>query len=410
MNATPTSLEGRQPGLLISLRALPRPVWILFAGTFINKFGAFVVPFLTLYLTRQGYSLGQTGLAIGAYGAGNLIASIVGGHLADSIGRRKTIVLSMFLGASAMLLLSQARGLPMIVALAVLAGLTGEMYRPAASALLADLIPPGQRVTSYAAYRMAFNAGWAFGPATAGLLAEHGYFWLFAGDAATSALFGLIAFFALPRGRGTQSREAGWRCAWTTLRGDGALHRVLFAAFAIAVVFFQMASTFGLHVTHLGFSPAVYGALISLNGALVVLCELPLTTITRRFPAQRVMATGYLLAGLGLALNGMAQTIPALVVCMVIFTLGEMVAMPVSSAYIADLAPATMRGRYMGAFSFTWGLALVVGPGVGMQLYGFDPGIFWMACGVLGVLAAGTILSAERPGAVACARVASGTD
>jgi hypothetical protein len=35
-----------------SLRALPRSAWILFAGTFVNRFGSFVVPFLLLYLTR----------------------------------------------------------------------------------------------------------------------------------------------------------------------------------------------------------------------------------------------------------------------------------------------------------------------------------------------------------------------
>src|SRR5581483_1461217 len=144
MNAT-SSTPVEQPTLLASLRALPRPAWILFFGTFLNKFGAFVIPFLTLYLTRQGYSLAQAGLAIGAYGAGNLVASILGGHLADKIGRRKTIVLSMFTGGGAMLLLSQARGLPSIVALAALAGLTGELYRPASSALLADLVPAGQR-------------------------------------------------------------------------------------------------------------------------------------------------------------------------------------------------------------------------------------------------------------------------
>lgn len=87
MNATPSNLWS-------NLRALPRPAWILFLGTFLNKFGAFVVPFLALYLTRRGHSPAQTGLAIGAYGVGNLAASLLGGHLADKIGRRKTVVLS----------------------------------------------------------------------------------------------------------------------------------------------------------------------------------------------------------------------------------------------------------------------------------------------------------------------------
>src|ERR1700685_2193344 len=99
----------KSPTLTTSLRALPPAAWILFFGTFLNKFGSFVVPFLALYLTQKGYSVGQAGIAIGAYGGGNALATILGGHLADHIGRRKTIVLSMFSGAAAMLLLSQAR-------------------------------------------------------------------------------------------------------------------------------------------------------------------------------------------------------------------------------------------------------------------------------------------------------------
>jgi MFS family permease len=164
-----------EPTLLSRLRALPRPAWILFLGTFLNKFGTFVLPFLTLYLTQRGFTLNDAGLAISAYGVGGLMASVVGGHLADAIGRRKTIALSMFSVAAAMVLLSQSRSLPAIIAATWLAALTGELYRPASSALLADLVPPELRVTAYAAYRMAFNAGFAFGPATAGFLAARGY-------------------------------------------------------------------------------------------------------------------------------------------------------------------------------------------------------------------------------------------
>src|SRR5882672_772724 len=194
--------------LLTNLKTIPRPAWILFAGTFLHKFGTFVIPFLTLYMTRQGYTISQAGLAISAYGAGHFIASGLGGHLADTMGRRNTIVLSMFSAALTMMLLSQAHSLSAIILMTALAGLTAELYRPASSALLADLIPAGQRVTAFSAYRMAFNAGWAFGPATAGFLAERGYFWLFVGDSATSALFGLVALFALPRGVRSQTTES----------------------------------------------------------------------------------------------------------------------------------------------------------------------------------------------------------
>src|SRR6266704_1786944 len=104
-------MQSNVQGLLASLRALPRPAWILFLGTFLNKFGAFVIPFLVLYMTRTGYSPADAALAIGAYGLGHLVACGLGGFLADRIGRRKTIALSMFSGALAMVLLSQARSL-----------------------------------------------------------------------------------------------------------------------------------------------------------------------------------------------------------------------------------------------------------------------------------------------------------
>src|SRR5438552_17464239 len=151
-------------------------------------------------MTRMGYSTAHAGLAIAAYGIGSLCASLIGGHLADRLGRRKTIVLSMFSGAITMLCLSQAHGLSMIVLFSGLAGLTGEIYRPASSALLADLVPAGQRVTAFAAYRMAINAGFAFGSATAGSLAKKSFLWLFVGNAATSLLYDVLAWFALPAG------------------------------------------------------------------------------------------------------------------------------------------------------------------------------------------------------------------
>lgn len=383
----------------LSLRALPPTAWILFFGMFLNKFGAFVVPFLALYLTRTGYTLAQAGLAIGAYGVGNLVAALLGGHLADSLGRRKTILLSTFSGAGAMLLLSQAHSLPLIIFLAALTGLVGEFYRPACSALLADLVAPEHRVTAFSAYRMSFNAGWAFGPATAGLLAAKGFLLLFVGNAATSALFGLVVLLALPRDTRHERQETGWSEAIGVIRQDKKFNQLLLSSVVIAFVFMQMSSTFGVHVTNLGFSAATYGALISLNGALVVLCELPLTTITRRFPPQRVLATGYLMAGAGFATNAFARTVPALASCIVVFTLGEMIAMPVSAAYVANLAPAHMRGRYMGVSGLNWSLALIFAPGLGMKMLGYNPSVMWLSCGGLGLLAA-MIISAnvKNPG------------
>jgi MFS family permease len=381
---------------LTTLRSFPRSVWVLLAGIFLNKFGTFVVPFLALYLTRQGFTTGDAGLAIGAYGLGRLCAAFIGGHLADTLGRRKTIVLSMVLAAVSMMLLSQARSLPAIVLLTGLASLTGELYLPACGALLADLVPEHQRVTAYAAYRLAFNAGWAFGPAAAAFLAAHSFLWLFAGDALTSVLFGVVAWFWLPRGVRNAQAEADWREAWGVLKRDRRILQVALATVFIGLLVHQLVSSYGLHVTTLGFSDAIYGALLSLNGVLVVLFELPLTTRSRRFPSRPVMAVGYLLMGAGMVLNAAFHSLPALVIGMTVFTFGEMIYAPVAGAYVASLAPSRMRGRYMGAWGFSNSLSLMFGPSLGMMVFARSPVALWLGCGVLAILAALTILTERR--------------
>ena len=248
------------------------------------------------------------------------------------------------------------------------------------------------RFGSFVVPFLALNAGWAFGPATAGFLAEYSFFWLFLGDAISSLLFGIVAWVALPRGVRSTHQDASWNQVLARLARDTKFLQVVAASLAVALVFFQMSSSFGLHVTHHGFSATTYGALISLNGVLIVLFELPLTAITSRYPARRVMALGFVLVGGGFALNAFATTLPALVCVMLVFTLGEMISMPVSAAYVADLAPVEMRGRYMGAYGLTWAVALIFGPALGLMLFQYHPPVLWVCCGGLGLLAACVIL------------------
>ena len=389
-------MDERELSLGQNLRALPRGAWILFFGTFLNKFGTFVLPFLAIYMTRLGFSAAQAGLAIGAYGIGTLAACLMGGYLADRLGRRKTIVLSMFSAAVVMLCLSQARSLSTIILFAGVAGLAGELYRPASSALLADLVPEGNRVTAFAAYRMSFNAGWAFGPATAGLLAKYSFSWLFIGDAATSVLYGIVAWFFLPSGLRGGRIENSVMETIRVVRNDARFRQVLLSSLLVGLVFVQMFSTMSLVITHSGFSESTYGILISMNGALVVLCELPITTITKRFRSRRMMALGYALVGLGFCSNILPRTLSLLALSTVILTFGEMIAMPVAGAYVADLAPPDRRGLYMGTYGMIWALAFVAGPSLGLMLYTQRPLWLWVACGVMG-LAASAWISRQPP-------------
>ena len=383
-----------------SLRDLPRAAWLLYLGTVINRFGSFVIPFLTIYagdhFRARGYSDADATSAVAktliSYGLGHFVAALAGGYLTDKIGRRKTIALSMFTSAASMLLLSQAESLFAMMALTALTGMTTELYRPASTALLADVVTPEQRITAFAALRWALNAGFAFGPATAGFLAGYSFKWLFIGDAITSAMFGLVAWFLLPHGLRASGDSAKWSTAWRVMRADRRFHKLLFAQFAIALIFLKMSSTFSLHVTSWGISKEMYGLLMSLNGVMIILMELPLTMRTRRLPQRATIAVGYLLIGFGFMLNAWATQLPGMVLVVIVFTIGEMIAMPLASAFIVDGVPPEMRGRYMGVYGLVWALALTIGPGTGVGLHAGSPLLLWGGCGVLGVIAAVTVL------------------
>jgi MFS family permease len=367
-------------------------VWILFAGSFINRFGAFVAPFLVLYLTRRGFSTAQAGLALGAYGVGLFVATFVGGQLADALGRKETIVISMISSAVSMLALSQASAYPLIVFLSFCAGSTAELYRPASAALIVDLVPPELRLTAYATYRLAINLGFAAGPATAGFLADRSWLLLFAGDAITSLLFATIAALALPTGVRAKASEAGWGVALRAVRHDRRFLQFLLAATCVTLVLFQFSSTLPLHVRDAGHSSTTFGLLMSINGILIATTELSLTRITQRWPRYRTIALGWFLIGLGFTFTGMAHSRMALAATVVIWTLGEMISAPMSATNVADAAPPELRGRYMGLYGLTWSVGMTFGPPLGTLLYGHHPSIVWSACGVLGATAAIMVL------------------
>src|SRR5439155_8276896 len=222
---------------------------------------------------------------------------------------------------------------------------------------------------------------------------QHSFAWLFWGDATSSVLYGLVAWFALRAGlRGTRAESSIFETL-RVVRDHRRFRQVLGASLIIGLVFVQVLSTMSLAITGSGFSPAIYGLMISLNGVLVVLCELPLTVITKRHPPRRMMALGFLLIGFGFASNALVRTLPLLALTTVLFTLGEMISMPVAAAYVADLAPAHQRGLYLGTYGLVWSLAFVCGPSLGLLLFSASPMALWMTCGVLGIIAAGIILA-----------------
>ncbi len=391
MDAAPT------PSLRASLRSLPAAVWILFAGTFVNRLGTFVLPFFTLYLTSHGFSAAQAGVAIGAYGLGGLVAQAAGGLLADRIGRRNTIALSMFSTGAVTLLLWQAQSLALIYLLMFVLACLGELHRPAASALIADLVPSEQRMAAFTVFRLAINVGWAAGLALGGLLAQRNFDLLFIGDATTSIVFGVISLVALPHGVRTSRREeAKLPTARASILADRGFLLFLAAALLSGSVYAQNVSTLPLHVRDAGYGPAAYGFLQSLNGIIVVLIELPVIAWAQRRERLLLVGASALLIGFAFSALLFADTVPLLVGMVSVWTLGEVLGSSASISIAADRAPEYARGRYQSAIGGAWSLAFVLGPVVGTSVYTASPAILWLGCGAAGVVAFLLCLAARR--------------
>ena len=393
MKPPSNSLSSSNETLGQQLRALPRVVWILFAGLFVHRFGTFVVPFLTLYLRDVGYSSVDTAFVFASMALGGVGAMVLGGRLADRVGRKNTMGISLFGGAISMLILWQAQSMPAYVVAAFLVGITHGMYHPASNSLLVDVVPESRRITAFAVVRWAVNLGFACGMAAGGLLAERNYAYLFVGDAITSALFACIAVFFLPHGVRVGREESRWSTALRDMMKNRAFLAFFVANLFAVSTFFQWGSSVARLIGDLGYSKAVYGWLMAGNGLLIAFLEIPISQWSRRRCPRRVIALGFLLCGIGCWGNAFAH--PGIVhawwivaLALLVFTFGEMISMPVSGAYVAALAPERMRGRYSAGVGLTWNLGHAVAPGAGLLLYESVPDVLWYGCLALGCLSA----------------------
>ena len=385
------------PSLRDQVRRMPREAWILFGASFVNRAGTFVFPFLALYLTDRGEPPTAAGLAVAVYAIGGFPARLAGGLLADRLGRRTTIAISMSGAAIGTLLLWRSSTLPAIYACVLAIGLVGDMAQPAAKALIADLLGPDLRVAGYTLWRVATNAGWAAGLAIGGFLVERSFDLMFVGDAATSLAFAGIALAFLPHGvRTTRREEDGLPGVGRAILADRGFIAFLVATFLGALVYSQNVAALPLRIRDLGFGASVYGLLQSLNGVLVMTVEVAVISVTQRFPRARVFAFGQLLVGIAFVSLLGARSLPALVGMVTLWTLGEMTLRPVGAATVADRAPLHARGRYQSAEDAAVGLAYLLGPVAGTALYGWRPDALWLACGAVGALSALVALGLGR--------------
>ena len=161
---------------LPDFRGLPRPFWVLFAGTLLNRTGGFVLVFLGIYLTEvRGLTPAEAGYVVAAFGCGALAGAPLGGALSDRLGRRPPLVASLIGGGASMGVLGFVTAVPSIIVMAAVTGLLYEMYRPIVSAVIADIVVSGDRPRAYTLNYWAINIGAAIAPPLGAFIAARSY-------------------------------------------------------------------------------------------------------------------------------------------------------------------------------------------------------------------------------------------
>jgi len=364
---------------LAVVRRLPAPVPILIVGTFVNKAGSFILPYLTLVLGRE-FQLPERDTAglVAAYGIGSLVSIVVGGVLTDRLGRRATLLLSLFGSGGLAVAMSLAGSVRAFAPLLLLFGFMADLYRPASSAIISDRLASADRASGFAALRVAVNVGFAFGMAAGGLLVDWSWRVLFAADGVTTIAFGLIVLAKIGETRPPAAARAD-DAARVPVWRDGVFAQSLLSSLGFATLVFSFLTVLPLTVTRsAGYPPWVFGALVATNGVIIAVFEVTAVEALRPFRRLRVAALGMLLAGLGFASIGLVMHWAAFLVAMVLWTVGEILTVPQQMAFVSDWAPPDARGSYLGLYGATWSLGVALNPLVALPLHARLPEVlFW---------------------------------
>ena len=181
-------------------------------------------------------------------------------------------------------------------------------------------------------------------------------------------------------------------------RRRGTFVRFLVASFLLAVVFFQFESSLPLFmVREVHASEALYGATIALNAVIIIFAEIPLNVRMDAWPHSRSMAFGTLFCAVGFGMLAFGKNLALVFASVPLWTIGEMIVLPATSAFVSDLAPRGRSGSYMGLSATAFGLGFALGPLIGIYaLENLGSRVLWTSAFVVGVVAAALFASLRK--------------
>ena len=399
--------------------------WGLWVTLLILWMGRFVTSFLSMYLVSDMHvSAGVAGTIVSMYGFGGIFGCLYGGALSDRFGRPAMIVIGN-LGSAAMLVLLAFIGNPWIMAIALLVyGAISSMPTPAVAAYVSDVVPFRKQKRAYSLQTWAANFGFAIGPIIANQLVKISYALMFYAEAAVLmfATILMIVFFKevglgkRPRGevapaRASQSAESAAGNAvehavkqtgesqrpqrfsvWRSYRracADGALMSMVVLMFLYTLAYYQIVSGLPISMTQIGLGTDEYSSLLTINGGLLCLLQIPAIGLFQRMSNTRVLVLGMSITAVGYAFQIGANSWVTFAIATVLWTLGELGTFPIAATTVANIAPKDVRGTYQGLYNLVWSLSNAFSPLVGgWILNAFGSRVLWICCTVMFVIVA----------------------
>jgi MFS family permease len=389
----------RHSGVLVVWRQTSNQTRALLAGIFVSKLAGFVQVFLVLFLTHRGYSPSQAGVALGLYGAGAVLGTFGGGWLSDRLTPRTVTSISMLGSAVLIVSVLYLRVYPLILVAVIMVSTVGQLYRPAAQAMITELTPPEHLVMVTAMYRLCLNLGTTAAPLIGVALVSVSYDLLFWAEALAAVTYGLIALKFLPRGArpagnpsgagGNPSSQGGTdRSGYLAVLADWRFSAYLVAMLLLAIVYCQYTAALPLAIVHGHLSLWWYSAVVSANAIIVATCEVVATRYVQAWSLRVVALCGTALTGLGYCLYAIALTPGYLIAGTLIWTLAEIIGGPTVWSYPGMVAPPRLRGRYFGAMQSSFGVGNAVGPVIGVALWYHVGQQVWLWAALAGALSA----------------------
>ncbi|WP_066835017.1 MFS transporter [Rufibacter ruber] len=386
---------------------LSREAWLLAAVMFINRSGAMVVPFLSVYLTESlGFSVRETGILLSLFGVGSMCGTFLGGWLTDRIGHFRVQFFSLVLGGGWFFVMVQLQRFELFAGGIFLLSLLTESLRPANASSVSSYARPENVTRAFSLNRMAINLGFSIGPALGGVLATVSYQWLFMADGLTCITAGAIFYFYFRHRQGHAPLPKPAEAAAPAAAPDRNPYRDgLFLLFTVlccffAVAFFQFFSTMPLYYRQVyQLSELQIGALLASNGLMVFLLEMIIVYLVGdRFPLWKMIVTGLLLLAMAFALLNLAYGFLVLLLSVLLMSLSEILAMPFMSTLTVHRSGLRNRGSYMALYSLAYSAAHIIGPFVGTRTiasFGFDT-LWWAGCGLSVFTAVGFYVVVRR--------------